>query len=132
MYNTKIRAYIGLLYVTVKVFPSPKSTHKHAIFFCFSFPLSLYPSSQNTNFSLPHSHFSAVTPQRKDRGSRQLGKSLTPVSWLNGALLDDYTEEGELFAQKGWTEEVREAAENLLDFVVSKQDGKLLYRSFRT
>lgn len=115
---------------TVRVFPFPKSTHEQAIF--FPFPLNLYPLSQNTSFSLPHSHFSAVTAQRKEQRGSQLGKSLTPVNRLNRVLLADRTEEDELFAQKEWTEKVREAAENLLDFVLSKWDGKLLCRSFRT
>jgi len=40
--------------------------------------------------------------------------------------------EDELSAQKEWTEKVREAVENLVDFVLSMRDGKLLCRSFRT
>jgi len=73
-----------------------------------------------------------VTAQRKEQRGSQLGKSLTPVNRLSRVLPADCTKEDELFAQKEWTEKVREAAQNLLDFVLSKRDGKLLCRSFRT
>lgn len=89
----------------------------------FSFPLNLYPSLQNIIFSLPHSHFSALTAPKKEQSGNQLGKSVTPVNCLNRVLLAESTKEDELFAQKESTEKVREAAENSLDFVLSKLDG---------
>lgn len=76
-----------------------------------------------------------MTAQRKEQRGRQPekpGKSVTQLYWLDGVLLADCTEEDELFAQKEWTEKVRKAAENLPCFVLSKQDGKLLCRYFRT
>lgn len=109
-----------------------RSRYKHSIFLFF-IPTQLVPFfTENIMFSLPQSHFSAVTAQKKEQRGRQPGKSLTRLYWLDGVLLADCTEEDELFALEEWTEKVRKAAENLLCFVLSKRAGKLLCRSFKT
>lgn len=84
---------------------------------------------------IPQNSFCAVTAQQKEQRRRQPGKpgkSAMQLYWLDGVLLADCTEEDALFEQKEWTEKVRKAAENLLCFVLSKQNGKLLCRYFRT